>query len=117
MINLFRNDLNNTNLTHFSMKKLYFSFAMLAMVFSVSAQDTLQPINWITFPTNLDWATNPVPKAIVTIPKAAANWTFDENNFDLSTFWATQELGAENQIKNQTLAAGGISFSAKNFGA
>ena len=92
------------------MKKLYFSFALSALVFSVSAQDTLKPIQWITYPTATDWSTTPVAKNAVKIHKAPAAWTFDENTFDLSAFWTDASLGSENKCNKQVASLGGLSY-------
>jgi len=99
------------------MKKIYTLLVITVLVaFSTPlfSQDTLRPIGWITYPSDVDWSVNKFEKKAVTIKKAPAEWTFDAGTFVLSEIW--DKLGDENEIKNNTRSEGGDLYQKDVFG-
>jgi hypothetical protein len=97
------------------MKKLYSLLVLLAFMPFLSGQDTLKPIEWITFPADVDWSVQKFVKKAVTIMKAPGEWTFDAGTFVLSDIW--DKLGDENEIKNNTRSDGGNPYEKDVFDA
>ncbi|MGB9747568.1 MAG: T9SS type A sorting domain-containing protein [Bacteroidales bacterium] len=100
------------------MRKIYLFIFLLFLAKGVFAQvdvrDTLFPVGWITYPSDVDWSVEKFPKKAVTIMKAPVDWVFDENQFTLTDLW--DKLGDENEVKNPTNTDGGDLYGA-NFGA
>ena len=99
------------------MKKIYTLLVLLVfMAFTTQlfGQDTLKPIGWITYPSDVNWSVDKFEKKAVTIKKAPAEWTFDAGTFVLSEIW--DKLGAENEIKNNTRSEGGDLYQKDVFG-
>ena len=96
------------------MKKLCALFALMAFATLLFGQDTLKPIGWITYPSDIDWSVEKFEKKAVTIKKAPAEWTFDAGTFVLSEIW--DKLGDENEIKNNTRSEGGDLYQKDVFG-
>jgi hypothetical protein len=100
------------------MKKIYTLLVILVfMAFSTAlfSQDTLKPIGWITYPSDVNWSVDKFEKNAVTIKKAPAEWTFDAGTFVLSEIW--DKLGDENEIKNNTRSEGGDLYQKDVFGS
>jgi hypothetical protein len=100
------------------MKKIYTLLVILVfMAFATQlySQDTLKPIGWITYPSDVNWSVDKFAKKAVTIKKAPADWTFDAGTFVLSEIW--DKLGDENEIKNNTRSEGGDLYQKDVFGA
>jgi hypothetical protein len=97
------------------MKKLYLLIIFMAFTRILIGQDTLKPIGWIAYPSDVDWSVEKFNKKAVTIKKAPAEWTFDAGAFVLSDIW--DKLGGENEIKNNTRSEGGDLYEEGVFGA
>ena len=99
------------------MKKIYTLLVILvflAFATQLSGQDTLKPIGWITYPSDVNWSVDKFTKKAVTIKKAPAEWTFDAGTFVLSEIW--DKIGTENEIKNNTRSEGGDLYQKDVFG-
>lgn len=100
------------------MKKIYTLLVILvflAFATQLFGQDTLKPIGWITYPSDVNWSVDKFAKKAVTIKKAPAEWTFDAGTFVLSEIW--DKLGDENEIKNNTRSEGGDLYQKDVFGS
>ena len=98
------------------MKKIYTLLVILvflAFATQLFGQDTLKPIGWITYPSDVNWSVDKFAKKAVTIKKAPAEWTFDAGTFVLSEIW--DKLGDENEIKNNTRSEGWRSIPERRF--
>jgi hypothetical protein len=96
------------------MRKLYALLAFLCMAFALNAQDSLKPVGWATYPTDVDWATTAYEKMNVEIKMAPTGWEFDESTFNLESFW--DSIGTQNEIKKFTKTDGGVPYEAGVFG-